>query len=54
MATYVAELQHLFEHCEFGTTLNQMLCDRLVCVVEEPKILRRLLAKPDLTFDKAF
>ena len=54
MATYVAELQHLSEHCEFGTTLNQILCDRLVCGVEEPKIQRRLLAKLDLTFDKAF
>ena len=54
MAAYVAELRHLSEHCEFGTTLNQMLRDRLVCGAEEPKIQRRLLAEPDLTFDKAF
>ena len=54
VAAYVAELLHLSEHCEFGTTLNQMLYDRLVCGVEEPKIQRRLLAEPDLTFDKAF
>ena len=54
VAVYVAELQHLSEHCEFGTTLNQMLRDRLVCGVEEPKIQRRLLAEPDLTCDKAF
>lgn len=37
VAAYVAEL-HLYEHCKFGTTLNQMLHDRLVCGVEEPKI----------------
>ena len=54
MAAYVAELWHLSEHCEFGTTLNQMLHDRLVCGVEESKIQRRLLVEPDLTFDKAF
>ena len=54
VATYIAELRHLSEHCEFGSTLNQMLRDRLVCGVEEPKIQRRLLAEPDLTFDKAF
>ena len=54
VAAYIAELWHLSEHCEFGTTLNQMLHDRLVCGVEEPKIQRRLLVEPDLTFDKAF
>ena len=31
-----------------------MLCDRLVCGVKEPKIQRRLLAEPTLSFDKAF
>ena len=54
MATYIAELRHLAEHCEFGSTLNEMLRDRLVCGVEEPKIQRRLLAEPNLPFDKAF
>ena len=50
----MAELGHLSEYCEFGTTLNQMLRDRLVCAVEELKIQRRLLAEPDLTLDKVF
>ena len=31
-----------------------MLCDRLVCGVEEPRVQQRLLAEPDPTFDKAF
>ena len=54
MTAYVAALRHLSVHCEFGTTLNQMLRDRLVCGVEEPKIQRQLLTELDLTFDKAF
>ena len=54
MATYIAELRHLSEHCEFGSTLNEMLRDRLVCGVEEPKVQQRLLAEPDLSYDKAF
>ena len=54
MATYIAELRHLSEHCKFGLTLSEMLRDRLVCGVEEPKIQRRLLAEPTLSFDKAF
>ena len=45
---------HLAENCEFGTTLNAMLPDRLVFGVEEPRIQQWLLAEPDLTFDKAF
>ena len=54
VAAYIAELRHLSEHCEFGLTLSEMLRDRLVCGVEEPKIQRRLLAEPALSFDKAF
>ena len=54
ITSYIAELCHLAEHCKLGTALNAMLRDRLVYGVEEPKIQRRLLAEPDLTFDKAF
>ena len=31
-----------------------MLRDRIVCGIEDAKIQRRLLAEPELTFDKAF
>ena len=54
IASYIAKLRHLAEHCEFGTTLNATLQDRLVCGMEEPRIQRRLLVEPDLMFDKAF
>ena len=54
ISTYVAELHHLSEHCNFGGSLNKMLRDRIVCGIEDQKIQRRLLAEPELTFDKAF
>ena len=50
ISTYVAELRKLSEHCNFGTTLNDMLRNRLVCGVGDQRIQRRLLAEPDLTF----
>ena len=53
VSTYVAELRKLSEHCKFGTALNDMLWDRLVCGIVDQRIQRRLLAEPDLTFAKA-
>jgi len=38
ISTYVAELRHLSEHCNFGTSLNEMLRDRIVCGIEDQKI----------------
>ena len=54
VATYVAELKRLSEHCEFAATLNDMLCDRLVCGINDSRIQRRLLAEPDLDYRKAY
>ena len=54
VSMYVAELCHLSNHCDFGPALNEMLHNRMVCGIEEPKIQRRLLAESDLTLDKAF
>ena len=53
IATYVAELRKIAEHCQFGAVLNDMLRDRLVCGTVHKAIQRRLLAEPLLTFDKA-
>ena len=44
VTTYVAELKCLSEHCEFAATLNDMLCDRLVCGINDSCIQRRILA----------
>ena len=53
IATYVSELRKLSEFCEYGATLDDMLCDRLVCGLAERWVQQRLLAEGDLTFDKA-
>lgn len=53
IATFVAELRQLSEHCQYGDTLEDMLCDRLVCGVHDDRIQRRLLAEPSLDFAKA-
>ena len=53
VATYVAELKSLGEHCEFGDKLNEMVRDRLVCGVNDIRIQNRLLRESKLTYDKA-
>lgn len=53
VAEFVAELRSLAEFCNFGTTLNDMLRDRIVCGINSSKIQQRLLAEKDLTLDKA-
>ena len=53
MATFVAELRSLAEHCNYGQTLEVMLCDRIVCGVSDDAIQRQLLSEKDLTFKKA-
>jgi hypothetical protein len=41
------------EHRKFGTSLDDMIRDRLVCGINNEKIQRRLLAEPELTYKKA-
>ena len=53
VAEYVAALRHLAIDCEYGESLNEMLHDRLICGVNDPRIQRRLLLEADLDFDKA-
>lgn len=53
IATFLAELRNLSEHCEFGESLDEMLRDRLVCGVADNRIQRRLLAEPKLTLKRA-
>ena len=54
VATYIAELKRLSEDCEFGDFLQEMLRDRVVCGINDPRIQRRLLAESDLTYKSAF
>ena len=52
VSTFVAELHSLSEYCNFGDTLEVMIRDRLVCVINDNGIQRRLLAEQDLTYKK--
>ena len=54
VAQYFVELRRIAERCRFGDNLENVLCDRLICGIQDSRIQRRLLAEPDLTFGKAF
>ena len=54
VAEFVAELRRIAQHCEFGTVLEDLLRDRLVCGLRDDRAQRRLLAESKLTFAKAF
>ena len=51
IATYVAELRKIAEHCDFGAVLSDMLRlrDRLVCGTVHKGIQRRLLVEAALS-----
>ena len=53
VATYLAELRALAQHCNFEATLETMLRDRLVVGVNDVVLQRRLLAEPRLTLKKS-
>lgn len=55
VATYIAQLKQIAEHCKFGDTarINEMLRDRLVCGIANEKWQQRLLAEEELTYDQA-
>lgn len=53
ISEYCVAIQKLSEHCEFGTTLNDTLRDRLVCGLANEHIQRKLLVEADLTYDRA-
>ena len=38
VANFIAELRHLTRYCEFRGVLNDILCDRLVCGIENSQI----------------
>ena len=53
MAEFVGGLRRLSEHCRFGTTLEDILRDRLVCGINDDRAQRLLLAERELSFEKA-
>ena len=49
-AEYLAQLRKMASTCKFGAFLDEALCDRLVCGIQDQGMQRRLLAEADLTF----
>ena len=45
VSNYIAELKCLRRDCDYKTTINDMLRDRLVCGINDTAIQRRLLAE---------
>ena len=50
---YIADLRKLSEHCDFGESLEERLCERLVRGINDQRIQRRLLSEVDLNLSKA-
>jgi hypothetical protein len=50
--TYVAEIKKLFEHCEYGTALNDSLRDRFVLDYTMNLFRNTYLSKPGLSSRK--
>ena len=43
ISEYMAKLPRLTQYCDYGTVLNDMLRDRLVCGVNHSQIQQKLL-----------
>ena len=52
ISTFIAQLRIIAQHCKFGTVLDDMLRDRLVCGCRDKRLQYKLLSDPELTFDK--
>ena len=50
---YVSELRSLARFCKFGSSLENMLRDRIVCGINDDTIQKRLLAEAKLTYVRA-
>ena len=50
---YIARLRQLSRGCQFGTFLEEMIRDRLVCGISSDLIQNRLLSEPELSLQKA-
>ena len=54
VATFVADLRRLSEHCDFSESLGEMLSDWLICGINDDRKQCHLLAESSLTFKKAY
>ena len=50
---YVAAIREISEHCQFGDTLEERLCEKVVRGINDEHIQRQLLREKDLNLQKA-
>lgn len=50
---FIADIRRLAEKCNFGTSLERMLRDRIVCGVLDEDVRRHLLTRRKLTLEEA-
>ena len=48
VATYVAELRSIAQICNYGSSLDEMLRDRIMCGINDDRIQQRLLSEKGL------
>ena len=53
VAMFVSELHSLAEFCNFGTSLDDMIRDRVICGINNTKIQQKMLAEKKLTLTSA-
>ena len=53
VSTYMADLRRLAEQCNYGTTLEKMLRDRIVYGINDERIREKLLEEKDLSYKRA-
>ena len=53
ISDFETALKKLAIHCQFGDTLQEMLCDHFICGLCNNTIQCHLLSKSDLTYKKA-
>ena len=53
ITAFIARLQDLASHCEYGDNTVELIHDRIVCGIRDDALQRSLLSVPKLTFDKA-
>ena len=53
VAEYIAALGKIAEHCDYGSSLNDMLRDQLVCGTADEWVQRRYLQESTLTYATA-
>ena len=53
VTAYVAQLRRLARPCKYDASVLEMLRDRLVCGIRNPRLQSRLLSEPNLTLSSA-